>query len=195
MEPVPADVNAFTGVLKQGERLLWVGPMKPTSRGSLALVSIVIALGLASLGKDIALQNGRSLPFCLRAEAIAALGVSAMALPLTMWYQFRQARTTMYAVTNLRLLVAIGLSPNHIRASALSELGKMPIAPARRSADKVLHLLQRDSGMPPTWAFVHNGKIDASFAMPYWSVNNPESVRQIIESARADGTRSSFVCD
>ena len=100
----------FQSVLDPGERLVWAGEPKQTRR-SLAAGLPIFAIFLFGFGvafrAALTHWNG-PFPAYLRVE-LAGLAVFLCFPIFWFWYQLNQRRNTAYALTNRRLLVAVGL--------------------------------------------------------------------------------------
>lgn len=109
--------------------------------------------------------------------AIAVLFLLPM---LFCWYRFVQIRKTAYAITNQRLLVAVGAEREKIRTVDIRVLSPVRLSPSRQGG-KVLFFSVR--GRESVWTFLTSGKAD-KWRGQTWRVENPESLRQLIESIR-----------
>jgi hypothetical protein len=95
--------------------------------------------------------------------------------------------TTAYAVTNHRLLVAVGARHENIRTVALEALDPVRIVLLPRSGKWLFFSLRGTSGVPeeqrpPVWKFLVTGQPDKRNAR--WLVRDPERERDLIETAR-----------
>jgi hypothetical protein len=184
MEPVLDRDNPLAGVLRQAERVIWVGQPKARLRAALRTRYLVMiaAVVVFVLEKFMSHLSG-PVPVWAQIELVAAGGI--FVLPL--WYVGRETRATAYAVTSQRLLMAVGSDRGQIRELSLGALGPVRIHHVRYYGS-VLDFSRRGDGTrqgsgarPRVWTFLESGKPDRWYAP--WSVDDPESVRQLIETA------------
>lgn len=97
----------------------------------------------------------------------------------------------MYALTNRRLLAAVGPRRDNMRAVSLTDLAPVQvetITVGRHSIDVLYFRPLRKSHRftltdDPVWKSLNSGKTD-KWMHSYWHVDVPESVRRLVESAR-----------
>jgi hypothetical protein len=178
--PILDRANPIPAVLHSGESLIWMG--KPKG-GGLAVPSlparqlVVIAVGLGLILEMLVDHWAGPLPALAKVELFAA-GALLMA-PL--YWLGREARNTTYAVTNQRLLMSVGPDRAQIRELTLAELGPAVIY-HHRDYGRVLSFGKRGPrNATSVWTFLDGGKADKWFDP--WCVDDPEAVRQLIETA------------
>ena len=175
----------FQTVLNSGERLLWTGRPRRESACMLAFLYIFITVEIVRTSRIVSSKVG-PFPVFLQLELIALAGlfiVAGVFLGRRVWRFWNTA----YAVTDHRLLVAVGASRENMRAVALEALDPVRIVLGSRSGKRLRVCLRGTSGMPrdqrpPVWRFLVSGQPDNTNTM--WLVRDPESVRDLIESAR-----------
>jgi len=179
-DPVLEQASPIAGVLHPGESVIWMGHPKG---GGLAIPSmpgrqlVVIAAGIGFIFETLAYHWAGPLPMFAKIELFAAGGL----LMAPLYWLGREARRTTYAVTNQRLLMAVGPDRAQIRELTLAELGPAQICYDRRYG-RILSFGKRGS-LPAAsvWKFLDSGKKDRWFDP--WIVDDPEAVRQLIETA------------
>jgi hypothetical protein len=183
-------VALFNGVLDPGERLVW--SYQPRQRSNhpqlrFAIVAFLPWLGSLTLIWDVFGNGARPLPSGLRALLLCVAGYFfALPLLLNAWSR-RWAQHTAYALTSQRLLMAVGPRREDVRAIALTALGRVQMV-NNQGVGKSLLLsarLPRKSFFGPRseWTIPATGKID-TWASPYWRVDDPPSVQEMLENAR-----------
>jgi len=187
MEPALDRANPFAGVLHADERFIWVGQPKARIRAVLRtryLVMIAVVVVIV-LEKFMSYLSG-PVPVWAQIELVAAGGIFMVPL----WYLRREVRVTAYAVTSQRLLMAVGSDRGQIRELSIGALGSVRVHRVRYYG-KVLDFSRRGDGTrqgagarPKVWTFLDSRKPDRWYAP--WSVDDPESVRQLIEAASND---------
>jgi len=185
MEPVLDCANPLPAVLRPGERVIWVGRPKGWQQGLPAtpyLVMLAAGLGLAA-DKFVFYCMG-PLPPSTRMELLLFGGISAVIIIAPFYYLRRQVRETTYAITSQRLLMAIGPDRGQIRELTLGSLGSTRVHYVRNYGT-VLDFTIRGAGPKrAVWTFLESGKHDRWYTP--WKVDDPESVRQLIETASND---------
>ena len=179
MELASSSENLIRSALLPEERLIWVGQPK---RRELAIprMRYLLMIGAAlGCGLDWWLSHSVGpLPVWAQMELIAA-GCLPM-LPL--WWLGRRARITTYAVTSRRLLMAVGPDRGGVLEVDLAVLGGVGVSRHRRYYGKVLNFSRRaPSSNTPVWTHLDSGKPDKWYEP--WVVDDPESIRKLIESA------------
>lgn len=179
----------FIGVLNPGERIVW--SFQRQSLGSSLLKRFAIVAGplwfmALMLLYDI-FRKGPELPLSLRVELLCGAGWFFI-LPVFMsWLDFHSARNTAYALTDRRMLMALGPQRKDIRAVALTALGRVEIISAYGGRGKLLLNLRRPErtffGPKSVWTFLDTGETDKR-ATPYLRVDDPTSVQKLLENAR-----------
>ncbi len=182
------DSDVFQGVLAPGERLLWSGP-KETTSSDFAVLGAVMFLGAMTMPLVAALLTGHVKFLPAEAKrvypllAFIAFGVLNIALALS---RSRSDAKTAYAVTNRRLLCAVGDQRDGVRGAALKHLDVPEIQSSGRyglSRLVMFRLRKVPSGTPHAmWSFVESGNPDPKLSH-YWSVTSPSKVAGI--AARA----------
>jgi hypothetical protein len=180
MEPA----KVFEDVLAPGECLLWSGKMVtiPLGLGILCpilfvsgpIVAFVVPLLFGTIRGPIPTEGIVAMCVC------AALGVAAGAWAVR---SNRADAETFYAVTDRRLLCAVGEQRLGIREVALSRLEGAFVSPAHHGAvinqgRLVEFTLLKEHQLlllPGMWRFVESGKSDAWRARS-WRVENPRLV-------------------
>jgi hypothetical protein len=172
--------SPFPAILHPGERVIWEGQSRggglatrmPASQ--LALLPLAAGLILEAL---VSYRSG-PLPVFAKLELFTA---GALLMAPVYWFG-REARYTTYAITNQRLLVATGPDRAKIRELTLAALGPVGIHSHRRYG-RVLSFGKRGPHeREPVWTFLDTGAAEKWF-LP-WSVDDPEAVRQLIQTAR-----------
>ena len=180
MDAVLDQANPITGVLHPGENVIWMGQPKD---GGLAVPSVpgrqlvAIAAGIGFIFETLASHCAGPLPVSAKIEIFSAGGL----LMAPLYWLGREARMTTYAVTNQRLLMAVGPDRAQIRELTLAELGPVRIYYDRRYG-RVLSFAKRGPlNAASVWTFLDSGRKDRWFDP--WMVDDPEAVRQLIEAA------------
>jgi hypothetical protein len=138
-----------------------------------------------SLGKLLAMQKSHPVPFDL--ELVSAAGVAlSIAVGVHLGCKIRRMFRTVYALTDRRLLIAVGPRRDKIRVVALSALAPVGFVRTPNSG-LMLNFTVRGAvspgqSQPPVWKFLESGQADTW--SPRWLVRDPERVRQLIEDAR-----------
>jgi hypothetical protein len=195
MEPA----KVFEDILTPGERLLWSGKM----------VTIPLGLGIWC---PILLLSGLVVSFVMPllfgtmrgpvpTEGIVAMGAcAALAVAACAWAvrTNRADAETVYAVTDRRLLCAVGEQRSGIREVALSRLEGAFVSPAQHGpvinhgqlVEFTLLKEHQSLLLPGMWRFAESGKPDAWRARS-WRVENPRLVAGLagraIVSSQTDG--------
>jgi hypothetical protein len=173
----------FQSALSPGEHLLWTGQPQKTAPISAGFGYVII---VTFVGKLIQLTWGVNpipgllvLELTLLAALLAIAGGYIGRLIYRTWI-------TAYAVTDRRLLMAVGRRRDKLRNVALTDLAPVRIQFVPR-AGKMLHFLKLDwtagTGSAQVWTFIESGEAD-TWKFP-WTPAKPESVLQLIETARA----------
>jgi hypothetical protein len=101
----------FVGVLNPGERMVWSYRRQPIFSRSLltrfAIVASVLWFGAFMLLHDIS-GKGQQRPLWLRVELFCSAGWFFILPVFLCWLHLRSARNTAYALTDRRLLMALG---------------------------------------------------------------------------------------
>ena len=169
-------------VLEPGERLLWSGQPKRTVGSSLVALAIPVMMlfGFGNVFKTLLTKQREPLPLYLEMELVAVAGV--LVLPFVFyWYRLRQAGITTYAVTNQRLLIAVGPEREKIRTLNIRALARVRMAPSRQGGRALFFSVR---GKESVWIFLTSGKAD-KWRGPIWRVDDPEFLERLIESTRA----------
>jgi hypothetical protein len=179
------DSALFQTVLNPGERLLWTGRPRRESVCILAFLYVFITVEIVRTSRIVASKVG-PFPVFLQLELIALAGL------FVVWGLFLGRRiwriwNTAYAVTDHRLLVAVGSSRENIRAVSVEALDPVRIVLLSKAGKALSFCLRGTYGMPkeqrpPVWRFLVTGQPDNRNAR--WLVRDPESVRDLIETAR-----------
>jgi hypothetical protein len=175
----------FQTVLQPGERLLWTGRPRREAACMLAFLYLFITVEIVRTSRIVASKVG-AFPVFLQLELIALAGmfiVAGVFLGRRVWRFWNTA----YAVTDHRLLVAVGASRENIRTVTLEALDPVKVVLGSRSGKRLRVCLRGTSGMPreqrpPAWKFLVSGQSDKTNTM--WLVRDPERVRDLIETAR-----------
>jgi hypothetical protein len=178
MGPVLDPTSSVTKVLSPGERLIWVGQPTRTVALPATRYLVMMAVGLGYLIEALVAYYAGPLPVLSRIElfVVGALLISPL------WFLSRHDRDTTYAVTNRRLLMAVGPDRRQVREVTLEALVPVQVR-YRYRYGIVLDFRKRGPGSrTPVWTFLDSGKPDKWYTP--WSVDNPESVRQLIENAQ-----------
>jgi hypothetical protein len=116
------------GVLNPGERMVWSHQRQPIFSRSLltrlAIVASVLWFVAFMLLHDVSLK-GQQRPLWLRVELFCSAGWFFILPVFLCWLDLRLARNTAYALTDRRLLLALGPRRKDIRAVALTALGRV----------------------------------------------------------------------
>jgi len=155
----------FAPVLEAGERLLWSGEPRKLIFAVAAFNFAILTVGLGYIfGKIHRLQTA-PLPRVLEFELVL-VAIMLVAVAYMLGTRIFRAWKTAYAVTDRRLLTALGPDRSHIRSVLLADLDAVKVE-YRPKMGKVL-LFRRRGGLRP-WV---------------WAVGDVDAVRQLIESAR-----------
>jgi hypothetical protein len=175
--PVLDRASSIAEVIHPGERLIWAGQPGGAVRVPPARQLVVIAVGLGYIVEALVSHWAGPLTALNKIELFASGGF--MMAPL--FLVGREARKTTYVVTNQRLLMAVGPDRGQICEVTLTALGPMRIYYDQWYGN-ALHFAKRgpDAGAP-VWTFLDSGKPYKWYAP--WSVNDPETVRQLIQTA------------
>src|SRR6202042_967528 len=149
----------------------------------LAFMYVFITVEIVRTARLVA-SKVSPLPVFLQLELIALAGMFVIAglfLARRIW----RIWSTVYAVTNHRLLLAVGARRENIRTVALEVLDPVKTVLLPRSGKWLFFCLRGTSGMPreqrpPVWRFLVSGQPDKTNTM--WLVPDPESVRDLIET-------------
>jgi hypothetical protein len=161
--------SLFQIMLDPGERLLWTGQPRKYALSVAGLNFVVLAVGVAWVFmKTLGLQPA-PLPLVLKIELVLVAAMFAWVGYLLVSRLLRGWKTA-YALTDRRLLMAVGLSREKIRTVPLAELADVKTE-YRPKVGKVLVLDRRGSGHPNPEKLV-------------WAVRDVERVRTLIEAAR-----------
>jgi hypothetical protein len=173
----------FQGVLDPGERLVWAGEPKQTLGSAVAglpvFAIILVVLGSA-FRMALAHWNG-PFPWYLRMEL--AVVAAFLCFPFY-WFarQLNRVRNTAYALTNRRLLVAVGTQREKMRAVELEALDPVQIIHSRGGGQVLRFSRKGQDAAAPVWTFL-DGRLD-KWAMRTWRVAEPESIHELIEASR-----------
>jgi hypothetical protein len=130
---------------------------------------------------------GQQRPLWLRVELLCIAGWFFILPVFLCWLQLRSARNTAYALTDRRMLLALGPQRKDIRAVALKALGRVQIVSRYGGGRELLLNLRRPErtffGPKSVWTFLDTGETDKR-ATPYLRVDDPASVQQLLENAR-----------
>jgi len=175
------DCGLFNSVLNPGERLVWSYQRQPTASNRL-MPYVIVGSGLWLISfmllRDISRERPEPMPDWLRMELYCVAGFFFVLPALLYWLIPRLARNNAYALTDRRVLMAVGTRPEDIRAVALTALGHVWIAGRHE-----LRLSMRYPEQKLVWTCPDTGKAD-KWAPPYWRVDNPTSVQELLENAR-----------
>jgi hypothetical protein len=171
--------SPIAAILRSGEHVIWEG----RSRGGglailmparqVALIALAVGLGLETL---VSRWSG-PLPLFAKLELFTA-GALLMA---PVYCLGRRARNTTYAITNQRLIVANGPERGKIRELTLAELGPVQILYDQRYGRMLSFGKRGPHAWEPVWTFLDTGAAEKSL-LP-WTVDDPEAVRQLIQTA------------
>jgi hypothetical protein len=135
----------------------------------------------------------------LRTEVVCVAAVFFVLPVFLSWSNFRWAQNTAYALTDQRVLMALGPRREDIRVVALKALGRVQIVNYRGRGKALLFNPRFPQhaffGPKSIWTFPDTGETD-TWATPYWRVHDPKSVQELLENARnevwfhARGTRA-----
>lgn len=157
--------SQFQTVLDPGERLLWTGQPRKLIFAVAGFNFAVLTVGLGYIfGKMQRLQTA-PLPPVLELELVL-VAFMLVAVGWMLGMRIFRAWKTAYAVTDRRLLTALGLNRPQVRTVPLADLDAVKTE-YRPKMGKVL-LFHRRGGSKP---FV-------------WAVSDVEQVRKLIETAR-----------
>jgi hypothetical protein len=175
----------FQTVLNPGERLLWTGQKQRLMACMLAFLYIFATVEIVRTYGIVASKVGR-FPVFLQLELIALAGMF-VAAGVFLGGRIWRLWNTAYAVTNHRLLVAVGAGRENIRTVALEALDPVRIVLLPKSGKWLLFCLRGTFDMPkeqrpPVWKFLVSGQPDNRNSK--WLVRDPERVRDLIETAR-----------
>lgn len=155
----------FETVLDPGERLLWSGEPRKLIFGIAGFNCAVLATGLGyAFGKMHRLQRA-PLPLILEIELVFVAFMFLAAGYMLGTRIFRAWRTA-YAVTDRRLLIAMGSNRHKIRSVPLAELNEVKTE-YRPKMGKVLTFRRRGGSK-----------------LLVWAVSDVDGVRKLIETAR-----------
>jgi hypothetical protein len=179
----------FQSVLEPGERLVWTGRYSRTPAGHILslLIGVVLMTVVVNTFRKVIAARTEPLPMLLQVElgALAVLILFMMLWPFRQYFKMKEAA---YAVTDRRLLVAVGPEREKMREVALNALNPVKVMQTRGL--KVVFLTLRGQGeTAPVWTFLGSGAID-KWGSHSWHVDDPESVCQVIETTRAGYARS-----
>ena len=175
----------FQSVLSPGEHLLWTGQPR---KDNLIWAGVRYGILVAFVGKTIQLVWGMRpdpMPVLLQSEltllaVILAIGGGYLG------YLIHRTWFTAYAVTDRRLLMAVGRRRDRIRNVALADLAPVRVV-FRPRVGKMLLFCKLDwtkgSGSAQVWTFVESGEAD-TWKRP-WTPFEAESAAKLIETARA----------
>jgi hypothetical protein len=159
----------FHSVLEPGEHLLWTGQPRKYTLGMAGLNFIFLAVGLVWIfNKTLRLQTA-PLPPALDIELVLVATLFVWVGYLLVSRLLRSWKTS-YALTDRRLLMAVGPSRHRIREFPLTELDAV-VTEYRPKVGKVLVLSWRATGHSNPERLV-------------WAVRDVEGVRKLIEAAR-----------
>jgi hypothetical protein len=175
--PVLDRASSIAEVIHPGERVIWVGQPGGGVRMPPARKLIVIAVGLGYIVETLVSHWAGPLSALNKIELFASGGFM-MAPHLLLG---RENRKTTYVVTNQRLLMAVGPDRGQICEVTLAALGPMRIY-YEQGYGNALHFSKRGpEAAAPVWTFLDSGKPYKWYAP--WTVNDPEAVRQLIQTA------------
>jgi hypothetical protein len=172
-------------VMEPGERILWTGQPAGSIRALLAglPISFVMLIGFGNIFRLVLKMQTQALPVYLQVELFASAVLFLLPM-LFCWYRFVQIRKTAYAITNQRLLVAVGAEREKIRTVDIRVLSPVRLSPSRQGGNVLLFSVR---GRESVWTLLTSGKAD-KWRGQTWRVENPESLRQLIESIRTAST-------
>jgi hypothetical protein len=176
----------FARTLEPGERLIWEGRPRRDAPLLVGFLYFILVSQLAVIFPKALRPHNASLPLLLQAELIAMGALFALAgIPIVV--RIYRAWASAYAITDNRLLMAVGKGPRAIRTIALTTLGEVGIL--RRKGVAALYFRGRGDTLIPkpqttgVWRYADTHEIDKRRHV--WLVRDPDAVRQIIEAARA----------
>jgi hypothetical protein len=174
----------FTSVLNPGEHLVWSYQVRVKRSGAIAGFTIVASTlwaGSFMFLRDASRAYARTL--WLRAELIGVAGYFLLLPVFVLWLKLRWARKTAYALTDRRVLMAVGPRREDIREVALTALGRVMIVNGHELLLTPRLPLRSFFKPPSVWTFPDTGKPD-QWASPYWRVPDSASVQELLENAR-----------
>jgi len=160
--------RGFKRSLIPAGRLLWTGRPRREAACMLTFLYLFTTVEIVRTSRIVAPKVG-PLPAYLQLELIALAGMFVAAgvfLGRRIWRFWNTA----YAVTDHRLLVAVGESRENIRTVALEALDPVKVVPGSRSGKRLRVCLRGTAGMPeeqrpPVWKFLVSGQPDNRNAM------------------------------
>jgi hypothetical protein len=187
MGPDFARKSLLTSVLKRGEQLLWAGePRRPWLSLPALRYVVMIAIAAGYLFKELVVHYrtaSEPLSIFLQMELIT-VGIALWSPAFLVLMTRRQDRNITYAITNQRLLMALGPNRDQIREVALTDLASVQVHYRRRYGYNALNFTKRgQSAQMPVWVFADSGRPDR-WDSP-WIPEDPQFVRRMIEDARA----------
>jgi hypothetical protein len=163
--------SLFETVLDPGERLLWSGQPRKRVFAFAGVNFAILTVGLGYIfGKMRRLQTA-PLPTALELELVL-VAFMFVAAGYMLGTRIFRAWKTAYAVTDRRLLTALGLNCPQLRTVLLADLDAVKTE-YRPKMGKVI-LFRRRGGLQP---FV-------------WAVSDVEQVRKLIETARSASSQA-----
>ena len=172
----PADL--ITPVLNPGERLIWIEQRRC---GAIPLPAVryrvLIAVGFGFFFERLVTYAADSLSTFAQIELFI---VGGLLLVPVLWRDGVHEATT-YAVTNRRLLIAVGPARKQIRELTFAELGSVRVSYDRYGVGRILEFAKRGPSGAPVWSFLDGGKPDKRFTP--WKVDDPKAVQQLIKNA------------
>jgi hypothetical protein len=179
----------FKSVLKSGERLMWSyqPQLRPAGLRRFAVVTSLLWLGSLMLLRRISARGQHAVPTWLQVEVSCVAGFF-FALPLLLfWLKLQWAEKTAYALTDRRVLMAVGPRREDVREVALTALGRVQLVNSRGGGKELLLNLRLPKrtffGPKSVWTFPDSARADLS-ASPYLHVHDPAAVRDLLEEAR-----------
>ena len=133
---LPAEMNdvLIGRVLEPGEELLWNHPASPRSEalqgtlfGLLGIVWLVVVAFVAwKFGSMATSGSGSPWIVWLTLAALAIIGLALAAYPFLAW---RRAQSTLFAVTNRRMIFISQFPWYRVRSVAASEIDRVEVSP------------------------------------------------------------------
>lgn len=178
--------EVLTGVLDPDEHLVWWYERERQSETGnfIRRAAIVAAMPwtIAFLFFQESFRLGHKRPVWLRAEILCAAGFFFVLPVVFTWLIPHLGRSTVYALTNRRVLMALGPRRENLRAVALKELGRVEVVNVHELL-LTLRAEEKYRGRKALWTFLDTGR-DDKWASPRWRVRDPESVQELLEKAR-----------
>ena len=161
----------FESMLAPGERLLWTGEKAGAVRDCLVGLTIpaILITGFGQVFVKLLNRWKGPLPTYLLLE-LGLLATFAL-LPIVLaWRQFKRTKDTAYAVTDRRLMIAVGPERETIRAFPLKAVENVQLRNTRRT--RGLYFGVRGKSANIFWA--GSG----------WMVKDPAAVSKLVDEAK-----------